>query len=115
MDENSHDHSQMYGSLGLLAYRLVWMVLGPMTVTVTSVMIVVNGTGWLTGLDVAFLFAVLVTLGARWASYLSGDLSDDSCQPTTTPLSMRRYTVRLVVVAFLMWAVANALGNHLLK
>jgi len=115
MDDDSRGELKPHGSLGLLVYRLLWMVIGPTTAVVTSLIIVTTGSGWLTRLDLMFLIAVLATLGARWASYLNGDLADDDGHPTTSLPMLRRYTFRLIPVAFSMWIVANLLGNHLLK
>lgn len=114
MNHDADRDARKYGSLGLLGYRLVWMFVGPMTATIVALMIVLHGTGWLTALDLVFLLAVLATIGARWASYRSGDLTDGDGESTTTPEQLRAYTYVVTGLAVGTWVVANLFGNHLL-
>lgn len=106
-------NARVYGSLGLLAYRLAWMFIGPMTAMVAALLILTSGSGWLTKFDLTYLIAVAVTIGARWAGYLSGDVTDDDGHPTTSPSTLRSYTLRITSVALALWLVTNVLGNHL--
>jgi len=102
------------GSLTVVIGRLVWMLVGPMVLAAITYNIVTRGVGWLTVWDATYGIVVLLTIAGRWVEMRSGSALTATGEPATIE-HFKRYLVILLVVAAVVWVVANALGNHLLR
>lgn len=100
-------------SLFVLAARLTWVCLGPAALLFTTIGIIANGTGWLTGLDAFFGIVVVLMLLGRWGDHRSGASTTLAGEPATDA-HFRRYMRILPPLAVALWIVANILGNHAL-
>jgi hypothetical protein len=114
------DHNDLYfieasqrDPLLALLGRWLWFVIGPIVLIVLTAMIIITGTGWLTGYDLAFYVTVALMVLGRWIEVRSGYGRTANCNHAT-PQHFRRYLVRLVPWAILVWTTANYLGNYLL-
>jgi hypothetical protein len=72
------------------------------------------GTGWLTGLDLAFLAVLGGMLLARWLEFRGGDPQTATGEPATLA-HLRRYTLVALLLGLAVWVVANLVGNHWLN
>jgi hypothetical protein len=100
-------------SLGIVAAHLLWMVVGPFALGALLLGIVKSGSGWLTGLDLGLLIAVVLMVCARWIDQRSGRGTTVYGEPSTWA-DFRRYALILPVLAGAAWFVANVIGNYLL-
>ena len=100
-------------SFSVLVSRIFWMLIGPITLALLAFGIVRAGTGWLTGLDVAFFVVLGLIVGARAIEQRSGQGATAEGKPSTWE-HVRRYYFRLIAVAAALWLVANLFGNHIL-
>ncbi len=101
-------------SLGVLGARLTWVLLGPVAIAGIAWGILSSGSGWLTALDAAFAVVIGLMLLGRWIEHRSGTATTLTGQPATVA-HFRRYVVILVPAAAAVWAVANLVGNHVLR
>ena len=72
-----------------------------------------DGSGWTTALDIAFAVVVGLMLLARWYELRSG-LGQDGYGKPATLAAFPKYAAWTVTVSLVLWAGANALGNHVL-
>ena len=93
--------------------RVLWMIVGPILLAVTTVLIIVTDTGWLTIYDAAYYTALALMLGGRWMEIRTGYGRTLQAAFATTE-HFRRYAVRLVLWGFFAWVTANLIGNHVL-
>lgn len=114
MNRDSHEWPRQNDSFALPFVRLGWMLLGPMLASVLALLIVIDGSGWATRLDLCFLLVVVAMISFRWISFLCGDLTDEFGEPTTSLHSLLRYTLWRIPTAAVVWVAANLVGNHLL-
>jgi len=96
-------------SIGVLAARVVWMLVGPLALLVLAYGIVRAGPGWRTAWDAAFLIVVALMIGARWLEQRSGTATTVTGEPAS-PAHFRRYVRVLVPVAAVLWIAANLLA-----
>jgi hypothetical protein len=97
-----------------VAYRVFWMIAGPMALAALSVAIVRAGTGWLTGLDVAFFVILCGIVLARWLEFRRGHALTAGGEPAS-PAHLRRYALTALGLGLSTWVLANLMGNHWLK
>jgi len=96
-------------SIGVLAARVVWMLLGPLALLVLAYGIVRAGPGWRTAWDAVFLLVVALMIAARWFEQRSGTATTVTGEPAS-PAHFRRYVRVLVPVAAVVWVAANLLA-----
>jgi len=96
-------------SIGVLAARVVWMLMGPLALLVLAYGIVRAGPGWRTAWDAAFLIVVALMIGARWVEQRSGTATTVTGEPAS-PVHFRRYVRVLLPVAAAGWIAANLLA-----
>lgn len=97
-------------SMALLFCRMIWFFGGPVLSLLFAMMIATKRTGWVSGYDLAFLGAVIITITARWLSFRYGDLTDTTGGVTTTH-TLQRYTGSAIAVAILVWVTSNLIGH----
>jgi hypothetical protein len=88
------------------------MMVGPLTLVMTTYSIVTSGTGWTTVAD--FLFFVIlggIVLG-RWLEFRGGSPDTQTGEPATAA-DLRRYIVTIVTAGPAVWVVANVLRNYI--
>jgi hypothetical protein len=91
--------------------RLFWVVLGPMLLSITTMHIFLNGTGWHTAADYVF-FAILATMIlGRWLEVLGGVPLTSTGEPAT-PRDFNRYVVFVLGAGIAIWITVNAFGNR---
>lgn len=100
-------------SVWILGARLTCIVLAPVVLGFTTILIVANGTGWLTRLDLVFAVAAALMLFGRWVEFRSG-CSTSLCSGALTPNDFRPWVTWFSIVAIAIWMIANILGNHML-
>ncbi len=100
-------------SFRVLVARLMWVMLGPLTLLLIAMGIVSGGHGWTTGLDIFFAIVVLLMIAGRWIEQQSGEGTTFQGDAESTG-HCKRYTVGLLAAAGAVWVTANVLGNHLL-
>lgn len=112
-EDGSSGAPQEITSVSLLLARLTWALAGPLALLGIAYGILSSGSGWLTGLDIAFAVVVGLMLLSRWLERRAGTLTTLSGQ-RARPDKHRRYTLGLVLVAALVWVGTNLVGNHVL-
>jgi hypothetical protein len=118
--QNEHQHSSKnpdvagISSVSVLFGRLTWFMLGPGALFGILYAIVTHGTGWITGLDAAYFIVVALMVLGRWHEQRSGVATTAEGKPATWD-HFRRYVRLLLPTAVVIWILANAVGNHLLK
>jgi hypothetical protein len=70
-----------------------------------------RGGGWFTGVDVAFFIALGITVIARCIDFRLGQSRTASGTPATAA-DLRRYVPLALLAGFLLWGIANLVGNH---
>jgi hypothetical protein len=94
--------------------RSFWIMFGPMLLTASGLMIVVNpGTGWQTGADITFLTTLVAMIVGRWLEHTGGDPITSTGEPST-PAHLRRYVLLTLVGGVLGWVLLNTISNYLL-
>jgi len=101
------------GSLAAVLGRLVWMMVGPLSLALTLYYIVTSGTGWGTGVDLLYFVILLAMILGKWLEFRGGDPRTSTGDPAK-PGDLRRYILMTLGVGAAVWAVANLVGNHLL-
>ena len=101
-------------SISVLGARMTWVCLGPAALFFAVLGITYQGTGWLTLLDAFFWLVVGLMMLGRWVEFRAGAATTLTGEPTTQS-QYRTYMAWFPAIAALLWAVANALGNHLLN
>jgi hypothetical protein len=94
-----------------LAGRLMWMMIGPLALVLVAYSIVTTGSGWLTGMDLAFLAILGLMLLGRWLEFQAGAPQTADGEPAT-PGHLQRYLVLATGTGLGVWVVANLLGNY---
>ena len=112
-DLDNIDRSEKEPQLAIFG-RLLWFIIGPISLLVLTALILITGSGWLTVYDLAFYITVGLMLCGRWVEIHTGHGRTAFSQPAT-PEHFRHYAVRLLPWAVLVWTVANFIGNHLLR
>ena len=101
-------------SFWILGARLTWTLIGPIALLGITYGIATSDSGWLTGLDIAFVaVAGLMVLG-RWVEQRSGTAMTLTGEPAT-PEQAQRYTNILLPVSAAGWGTANIVGNYLIN
>lgn len=100
-------------SLGVLGARLSWVALGPVALLAVTWGIATRGGAWFTGLDALLCVIAGLMILARWVERRSGAATTLTGEPATIA-QCKRYTLVLLVVAVVAWAVANLIGQHAL-
>lgn len=98
-------------SLGVLLARITWMLLGPVALLVLMLTIGSSAAGWLTATDLAFFVVLGLMVLARWWEFRSGQGQTAAGEPMTTG-DFRGYVLGVLTLGLVVWAGANAVGNH---
>ena len=98
-------------SFSVLGARLTWVLVGPLALVAITIGIVRTGSGWLTGLDLAFAVAIALMLVGRWFEQRSGSATTLTGEPATYE-QCKHYMVALIPAAAAIWIIANVVGNH---
>ncbi len=104
--------AQNFSSPGYAAFgRLLWMMIGPAVLIITTAHIVLEGEGWNTTADYVFFFVMAVTLLGRWLELAGGNPQTCDGEPATRK-QVYRYTIVTLVLGGVVWVMANVVGNH---
>ena len=91
--------------------RLIWMMFGPMGLTVTALGVAGNAdSGWRTTADIVYLILLAVTILARWFEFVSGSGTTGTGEPLTRG-GMVRHTVLMAGVGLAVCVCANLIAN----
>ena len=91
--------------------RVIWVVLGPMIMALTTSHIVLNGTGWHTPADYVFFAILGVMILGRWLE-VRGGVPLTSVDEPATRKDFYRYVAFVLVAGLTIWIIANAFGNR---
>jgi hypothetical protein len=94
--------------------RLIWMLVGPMALTLLTFAIVSERGGWFTVFDVFFFVVLGVMFLGRWLEVRGGSPQTSFGEPATES-DFRRYVLAASVGAPVVWVLANLLANHWLS
>jgi hypothetical protein len=98
--------NQSNSVIGALA-RLFWMFAGPAVLFLLAYTITQKKEeGWFAPASIAFLIVLVGMIIARWLD------SDNAYGDPTTPAEIRTFTAGAIFVGFILWIIANFLGNH---
>lgn len=100
-------------SLSVLLGRLMWALLGPMLLLLSTYAIIFVGKGWFTRWDAIFGGLVVLMLAGRWLEHRSGSATTITGEPATAE-QYHRYLILLPAVAVILWLVANVVNNLIL-
>lgn len=114
IDSPGSPESGQISSLPVLCARLTWSFFGPAALFFAIVGNLVNGAGWLTGLDAFYGIVVGLILVGRWIEHRSGSSTTLAGEPATDA-DFRKYMAVFPLVAIGLWIVANILGNYVLN
>jgi hypothetical protein len=85
--------------------RLFWLVAGPATLLLLAAVIAGQGNGWFAPVSIVFL---VILVGLVFARRLD---PHDSFGEPTTPAGLQTYSVGTIGTGFVLWIVANLIGN----
>jgi hypothetical protein len=105
----SEIHSPLLPQIG----RIIWLLVGPLALVFLIIGIVRSGTGWLTGLDLAFFLVLGGMCLGRWIEFRGGTPRTSSGEPAG-PAVLRHYVLLVLTLGLATWIAANVLGNHIL-
>lgn len=91
--------------------RLYWMFIGPVLSTLFAYQIVMQGGGWSTRADLAFVLALVALPITRWAEFRGGNPQTADGAPAT-PEHLRRYVAAALFIGGIAWILANAVGSY---
>jgi hypothetical protein len=94
--------------------RLFWMIVGPLVLVLATYFIVNSGSGWTTTADLLFFVTLGGMILGRWFEFRGGN-PETSTGDLATVADLRRYILTVIVVGPTVWAIANILGNHVLR
>lgn len=101
-------------SVSVLLGRIIWFMAGPLALLGITYGIVTRGSGWLSGLNAAYVAVVALMVWGRWHELRSGVATTAEGKPATWD-HYRRYVRVLLPLAGVVVLVANRLGNHVLR
>ncbi len=93
-------------SIWVFLARLFWVILGPMTLLLVLLGLILNKPEAVGGLDAFYAIVVLLMLGGRWIEQRSAAPKTASGE-LSTPESFRRYIYILIPVAIVAWVAAR--------
>jgi hypothetical protein len=91
--------------------RVIWVAFGPMLLAVTTMHIVLEGTGWHTPADYVYFAILAMMILGRWLEVLGGVPQTSTGEPATQK-DFYRYVVFVLATGLAIWIVANAFGNR---
>ena len=91
--------------------RLVWMALGPVILSITTMHLYLKGTGWHTPADYIFFATLAVMILGRWLEVLGGIPLTSVGEPATRK-NFYKYVAWVLGAGVAIWIIANAFGNH---
>jgi len=94
--------------------RLFWMMLGPAVLFVCAVLILnAPRTGWGTIADIVYWIAAAGMVFGRYVEHRGGDPHTSTGEPATDR-DLRRYAIVALIIAAVVWVVANVISNYVL-
>lgn len=100
--------------MSVLFGRVFWMTLGPMLLCASLLIILLGGEGWATAADLCYFVVLGLMIAGRWLEFHAGDPHRATGEPAD-PADLRRYVWGAVGLGVPAWALANLVGNHLLR
>jgi hypothetical protein len=95
--------------------RAFWVMLGPLLLTASGLMIVLQTrTGWLTGADITFLATLVLIVLGRWAEFSGGQPETATGEPATEE-HFRRFTAVVLLGGLALYVLANLVSNYVLS
>lgn len=99
-------------SIWVFLARLFWVILGPMTLLLVLLGLILNKPEAVSGLDAFYGIVVLLMLGGRWIEQRSAAPKTASGE-LSTPESFRRYICILIPVSIIAWGAAKVAARLL--
>ncbi len=88
--------------------RIFWMILGPLCLFLLAFALTKQPPGWFRVLDLAFFALLGSIILVRWLEFRSGRAQTATGEPATAA-DLRKYTVMMVALGFVVWIGANLL------
>jgi hypothetical protein len=110
----SSSHPSQFAKLLGFFGRLTWMLFGPLALIFATYLVISKGGGWGTAYDVAYFAILGAMLLGRCLEFRAGEPQTAEGQPATKE-HLRRYVIGAIVAGTMIWAIANAVGNHWLS
>jgi hypothetical protein len=93
--------------------RILWMMVGPITLLLLALHIAQQRDGWFTLPSLAYFFVLLGTFLGRWMEFRCGFPMTAMGEPATTD-HLRRYALASGTLGVAIWLIANLVGDHLI-
>jgi hypothetical protein len=94
--------------------RLTWMILGPFALALCTMGIAQRGSGWLSLLDLIYVFVACAMFVGRLTEFRYGRPLTATGEPATA-VDLRRYTLVLSSLGVGLWVVAKLVANHSIR
>ena len=91
--------------------RLFWMAVGPMILSLLTVIIVSRTSRWLSLSSVAFLVVLGGMIFARWWEFQGNNPKTSTGDPAM-PADLHRYVLFTALVGLCLWVVANLFRSY---
>jgi hypothetical protein len=95
-----------------LVGRIIWMMVGPITLALLALQIVQQRHGWLTPTSIGYILVLGVTLLGRCLEVRSGSPTTVTGEPLTKD-HLRRYALAAGTIGVAIWFVANLVGDQI--
>jgi hypothetical protein len=96
-------------TLPALLGRLLWMMVGPVTLLLLALSVAERRGGWLTLPSLAYLAVLGGTMLGRWLEFRGGHPLTATGEPATAE-HLRRYLLAAATLGLAVWVVANLAG-----
>jgi hypothetical protein len=89
--------------------RLLWMMVGPISLALLALSIAQRRAGWLSAQSLAYFPVLAVMLFGRWLEFRCGQPMTSTGEPATAA-DLRRYLLVAGALGLATWIVANLPG-----
>lgn len=108
-ERSSRDTERMTTGSATLA-RLVWMMLGPILLSLLALLITQERSRWLSFPSAAYITALGGTMLGRWIEFRLGNPLTSTGEPATGK-HLRAYLLMTTILGLSAWIVANLLAS----
>jgi hypothetical protein len=97
--------------LPALCARLLWMMVGPITLMLLAFQLTQQRQGWLSATTAAYFLVLGGTVFGRWMEFRSGLPMTVTGEPATTG-HLHRYSLAAGAIGAVIWLAANLVGSR---
>ena len=110
MTQRSPDQPAPISSFRLFVCRLGWFLLAPVAMFAIAMGIARADSATITKLDLAYMLVACTAITLRWISFLGGDLTDAFGDPTSTIDSVKKHSIKMVLIALAVWGLVKVIA-----